>query len=68
MKAAPTCFGSRRNHHQAATTSALPKLQVLFNCTCLYRVVSIMEAYFDLVCVCVLDSVKKYFFTQVVAP
>jgi len=21
MKAAPTCFGSRRNHHQGATTS-----------------------------------------------
>jgi len=31
MKAAPTCFGLQRNHHQGATTSAQLKLQDWFS-------------------------------------
>ena len=38
IKTAPTCFGSRRNHHQGATTSTWLKLQVNY-------VVSVMAAY-----------------------
>jgi hypothetical protein len=37
IKAAPICFGSRRNHHQGDMTSTWIKLQVLFNCACRYR-------------------------------
>jgi len=37
IKVSPTCFDSSRNHHQGATTSAWPKLQVLFNCACRCR-------------------------------
>jgi len=31
MKAAPTCFGLQRNHHQGATVSTYLKLQAWFN-------------------------------------
>ena len=31
MQAAPTCFGSQRNHHQGATASTQLKLQAWFN-------------------------------------
>ena len=37
VKAAPTCFGSRRNHHQGDKVSAQLKLQVWFHCACGYE-------------------------------
>jgi len=37
IKADPKLFGSSRNHHQGATTSALLKLHILFNSACRNR-------------------------------
>jgi hypothetical protein len=36
IKSAPTCFGSRRNHHQGAEVCVELKLQVWFDSICLY--------------------------------
>ena len=44
LKAAPACFGSHKNHHQVATSSAYLKLHIWYKCTNI-EVVSVMATY-----------------------
>jgi hypothetical protein len=59
MTLAPTCFGSRRNHHQGAVLCLAKTTSVVFVVLVGIDVVNVMAAYQPVVQVCGLQWWKK---------
>jgi hypothetical protein len=61
MKAASTCFGLQRNHHQGATTSTWLKLQAWFNVDTDVWTLSVLWRHkYDLRGVCVVRCIRLH--------